>query len=258
MLTHSEAIFAVSDVRETVRFFREVLGFTSEWLWEDPPTFGGAKWGKVSVMFCLQPEMKGKVEGHQHHFRADDIQSVYDRHVSAGAQIVSDIGNKPWGLREYTVRDINGYHLRFGGPAEYERPATATETMPPYIQILNRTTTLEEYIALTEAVGWNKDTATMPRALELSLFCIVAVDSRNGQTVGMARVCGDGRYYTIWDVMVLPAYQGQKIGSAMMETAMAELRKMGPKGALVALFTGKPPFYERFGFSPGGGMQASL
>ena len=98
----------------------------------------------------------------------------------------------------------------------------------------------------------------MSEALQRSLFFVVAADSRDGQTVGMVRVCGDGRAYTIWDVIVKPAYQSQKIGSAMMETAMAELRKVGPKGAFVGLFTPKPIFYERLGFARGIGMHMPL
>lgn len=258
MLTSSEPIFAVSDVRETVRFYRDVLGFESEWFWGDPPNFGGVRWGRVHVMFCLQPDMKGKTEGQQHWFKVEDVQAIYDRHKSSGAPITSDIENKPWGMREYTVRDINGYYLRFAGPATYEPSKTSTEMLPPHIRIEIRKATLDEYMKITEAVGWNKDATTMPRALELSLFGVVAKDTRDDQTVGMARVCGDGRYYTIWDVMVLPSYQGQKIGSAMMEAAMAELRKMGPKNAFVGLFTGKPAFYERFGFVRDGGMHAGL
>jgi ribosomal protein S18 acetylase RimI-like enzyme len=114
-------------------------------------------------------------------------------------------------------------------------------------------------VKLTEAVGWNKDWPTMPQVLENSLFCVVATDvRRGGQAVGMLRVCGDSHFYTIWDVMVAPAYQGQKIGTAMMEAAMNELRRIGPKGAFVGLFTPKPKFYERLGFKGGGGMMSGV
>jgi GNAT superfamily N-acetyltransferase/catechol 2,3-dioxygenase-like lactoylglutathione lyase family enzyme len=258
MLNKSEAIFAVDDVLETIRFYREVLGFDGQWVWGTPPTFGAVRWGQVQVMFCQQPEMKGRVEGHQHMFRADDIQSLYSRHKELAAPIISEIENKPWGMREYTVRDINGYHLRFAGTPTYERPASATDLLPSHIRIEKRLATLDEYVRLTEAVGWTKNLSTMPTALERSLFCIVAIDARDGRAVGMVRACGDGRYYCIWDVVVLPEYQGQKIGTAMMEATLAELRKIGPSGAFVGLFTGKRAFYERLGFVAEGGMHRPL
>ena len=72
------------------------------------------------------------------------------------------------------------------------------------------------------------------------------------------RVSGDRRGYFISDVIVIPEYQCQKIGSALMERALVELRKIGPKGAFVGLFTPKPIFYERLGFQKDIGMHIAL
>jgi uncharacterized glyoxalase superfamily protein PhnB len=258
MIKHSEPIFAVRDVRETIAFYREVLGFQSEWLWGNPPTFGGARWGPVHVMFNQMPDVASRVEGHQHWFGVEDADALHDRHVAAGATVVEPIGDRPWGVREYVVRDPNGYHLRFAGPVEYKRPAGGTDAPPDYMRVEIRTPTLDEYKALLAAVGWNKDESTMPAALAHSVCCAVATDTRDDRAIGMARACGDGRYYTIWDVMVLPEYQGRKIGAAVMTTLLARLRQIGPKGAYVGLFTGKQKFYHQFGFADSGGMSTSL
>src|ERR1051326_7276416 len=176
MITKSEAIFAVSDVRRTVQFYRDVLGFEHQWFWGDPPTFGGVSWGSVHVMFCLQPQ--NNVEGHQHWFRIEDLDAMFQQHSAAGAQIISPIENKPWGCREYTVRDPNGYHLRFAGPATYERPEGATDSLPTHIRIIPRIATVQEYDALTEAVGWNKEPQKSAEALAHTRVGIVAVDDR--------------------------------------------------------------------------------
>src|SRR3954451_6080577 len=117
-------------------------------------------------------------------------------------------------MSEYVVRDPNGYHLRFGGAEIYQRKSTATDVMPPHVAIEKRTPTIQEYVRLSESVGWNKDAASMGDALERALFCVLAIDTRDGQVIGMTRVSGDRRGYTIWDVIVAPTYQGQKIGSA--------------------------------------------
>ena len=258
MIHCSEAIFAVADVRETVRFYREKLGFESEWFWGDPPTFGGVRWGMVQVMFNQMPQLQARVEGHQHMFRVDDIRPLYERHKSAGATIVHELENKPWGMSEYVVRDPNGYHLRFGGVEIYHRKSTATDVMPSHIRIEKRTPTLDEYMRLSQSVGWNTDAGNMTDALEHARFCLIAIDTRDGKIVGMTRVSGDRRGYFISDVIVIPEYQCQKIGSALMERALVELRKIGPKGAFVGLFTPKPMFYERLGFQKGIGMHIAL
>jgi predicted N-acetyltransferase YhbS len=113
-------------------------------------------------------------------------------------------------------------------------------------------------VKLTQSVGWIPNVESMTDALERAVFCIVATDTRDGQAIGMARIVGDARGYFICDVIVVPAYQCQKIGSAIMETALAELRKVGPKGAFVGLFTGKPEFYARLGFRKDIGMHLAL
>jgi catechol 2,3-dioxygenase-like lactoylglutathione lyase family enzyme len=258
MLKSSEAILAVADVAAAVRFYRDVLGFEGEWLWENPPTFGGVRWGAVQVMLCQQPELARNVEGHQHFFFCDDIDALHQRHQAAKAPIISKLENKPWGVREYTVRDINGYHLRFAGPQEYERPATAQSSLPGFIRLEERLPTVGELGAVTEAVGWNRTPETLRVALDHSLYGVVALDVRKPEdqrVVGSIRVIGDAsRFFYLQDVAVLPEYQNQRVGSAMMELTMAWLKTAAPTGSWIGLFTGKPGFYERYGFKSGNGM----
>ncbi len=45
---------------------------------------------------------------------------MYQAHRANGARIVSELEDKPWGLREYTIEDPNGYHLRFESHIEEE------------------------------------------------------------------------------------------------------------------------------------------
>ncbi|CAN5581637.1 hypothetical protein BH10PLA1_BH10PLA1_13040 [soil metagenome] len=247
MLTRSEAIFAVRDVPETIAFYRDVLGFESGWLWGTPVGFGGARWGKAHVMFCLQPERAAKVEGHMHFFHCDDIESLHNRHVAAGAKIVSPIDNKPWGVREYTVRDPNGYHLRFSGPLKYEGPVTALKVMPEHIQIVERNPTREEFYSVYDSIGW--DRAMEPtRILEHGFAAFVAIDTRSSTVVGVTRVVRDAiNWYSIWDVAVHESYHGQKIGSALITAAVERIRRESA-GAIINLFTQKDGFYQQLGF----------
>lgn len=262
MLKTSEAIFAVSDVLAAVRFYRDILGFDGQWLWGDPPTFAGVRWGSVHVMFCQQPDLAAKVEGHLHFFMCDDVEAVHQRHLEKQAPIISAIENKPWGLREYTIRDPNGYHLRFAGPQKYERPAAAAATIPDFIRIVERLPSVEESLLLHNALHWNREAEALHVALNNSLYGAVALDARDAgreRVVGSIRVIGDGaKFFYIQDVMVLPEYQNQRIGSAMMEATMRWLKGSAPPGASVGLFTGKPGFYERYGFQSGMGMSLFL
>jgi GNAT superfamily N-acetyltransferase len=250
-LCRSEAILAVADVPATVRFYRDKLGFTGEWLWGDPPTFGGVRWGKVSILFCLQPALAAKVEGHQHYFFVSGIDQLYERHRQNAVQIISSLEAKPWGLREYTVHDPNGYHLRFGEPVAAHASSAPPKGLPQNVRLVERLPTVAEYETLIRAVGWagNTNLEAAPAALRNTLYSVVAVEG--DQAVGMARVVGDGAMaFYVQDVMVLPAYQRQGIGTALMEAVMGYFRRGAPRKSSIALFTGRnlAGFYERHGF----------
>jgi catechol 2,3-dioxygenase-like lactoylglutathione lyase family enzyme len=256
----STAIFAVGDVVATANFYRDVLAFEIAWTWGEPPNFGCVRRGEFEIYLCQQPEVAAKVEGHQHWFGVDDADATHALHRSRGAQIVQEISDRPWGAREYVVRDPNGYHVRFGGPIKYVRPTNALDKIPTHIRIEPRLPTVDEYVRINKTLGWQKDVATVAPALAGSLCGVVAIDTRDTSAVGMARAVGDGVHFIyVQDVNVIPEYQHQKIGSAIMESLMTELRRRFTKGASVYLFTGKPAFYEPFGFHADPcGMRASL
>ena len=259
MLTKSTAVLAVTSVKDTADYYCGTLGFKVNWLWEEPPTFGSIGLGKAEIFLCQQTDLAGRIEGHQHYFDAEDIEALHAQHRAKGAEIISAIENKPWGSREYTVRDPNGYHLRFGGPEKYERPKTAIESLPAHIQFALAKPSLDEYVSLLESVNWGIDKPAMQAALDISCLCVLATDARSGQMVGMTRVSGAGKDFMIWDVVVRPSHQGQKIGTALVEKALGELRARGaPRGTFVGLFTPKHPFYERLGFKKSGGMSITL
>jgi hypothetical protein len=66
------------------------------------------------------------------------------------------------GLREYTVRDPNGYHLRFGEPVTAHATATPAKKLPENVRLVERMPTVEEYETLIRAVGWAKYTNLEP------------------------------------------------------------------------------------------------
>jgi GNAT superfamily N-acetyltransferase len=250
-LTRSQAILAVADVVATVRFYREKLGFTDEWLWGEPPDFGGVQWGSVGVMFCLQPALAAKVEGHQHAFMVSGIDQLHERHRQSGVQVLSPLEAKPWGLREYTVRDPNGYHLRFGEPLIAPAQSGTARNLPENVRLVERLPTVEEYETLVLAVGWGKymNPEAADAALQGTLYSVVAVEGE--RPVGMARVVGDGAMaFFVQDVMVAPDHQRRGIGTALMEAVMSFFRRRTPRQSFIGLFTGRhlAGFYERHGF----------
>jgi GNAT superfamily N-acetyltransferase len=251
MLRSSEPIFPVADVVATVRYYREVLGFREGWTWGEPPDFGGVRWDKVGAMFALPSGPEAKVGGQWHSFFVEGIDALHDFHARNGAAICSPLEAKPWGLREYTVRDLNGHYLRFGQRGS-DRSATAGREPATQVAIVERLPTPEELQGLLRAVGWASDDRTDRAARALAGARAGVVATEGGRAVGSGMILGDGTTFAyLKDIVVRPEWQGRGIGTRIIEALLAILRRPDPAGMLVTLFTGQhlADFYERFGFS---------
>jgi uncharacterized glyoxalase superfamily protein PhnB/ribosomal protein S18 acetylase RimI-like enzyme len=258
-LKGSEPVLPVSDILRTIRFYRDTLGFESEWTWGEPPVHAGVRWNNIQLMFHKNEDPAKPIGPHAHYLFVDDVQNLHAQHMSRGVKFESDIANQPWGVCEYSLRDPDGHRLTFAGPTIYQKPPEAADSMPEYARIDLRKPTIDEYVALRRSVHWGTLEQHAPGVLASTLFGIVATDARDDAAIGMLRVCGDGMYFTIWDVVVHPNHQGHKIGAAMMELAMKEIRKRSATGAFVGLFTPRPGFYVKFGFTrEAGGMSTQL
>ena len=110
-------VLATTDVLKTAEYYRDVLGFKID------DTYSGPEWAMLWADHCqlylsLNPDMATSAHGQQVAITAPGIDDVYIAHKANGANIVSDIEDQPWGIREYIVEDPNGYHLRFGSHIE--------------------------------------------------------------------------------------------------------------------------------------------
>jgi GNAT superfamily N-acetyltransferase len=118
-------------------------------------------------------------------------------------------------------------------------------------QIVERIPTVEEYLALREAVGWERLNEQMTaRALANALFSVCLL--HNGKVIGCGRVIGDGGlHFYLQDIMVQPAYQGKGLGKRLMRAILAYLDEHALPGAFIGLMAanGKSSFYKQFGFA---------
>jgi uncharacterized glyoxalase superfamily protein PhnB len=157
----SEPIFPVADAVATVRYYRDVLGFAEEWVWGEPPDFGGVRWDKVGAMFAFQSGQATHVGGQWYSFFIEGIDTLYRRHIHKGANIYSPLEAKPWGLREYTVRDLNGHYLRFGQRGSDRRTGREQASN---VEVIERLPTPEEHLRLIRAVGWADNNGVVDRS----------------------------------------------------------------------------------------------
>jgi putative acetyltransferase len=84
-------------------------------------------------------------------------------------------------------------------------------------------------------------------ALELSLVALSQDRTVGHIAFSQASVGGsESGWFLLGPVAVLPGLQGQGIGSALVESGLAELRSRQASGCVLV---GDPGYYSRFGFS---------
>ena len=94
----------VADVERAQQHYRDALGFEIGWLYPGKE-IGSVSRDKVAIFFRKRtPPFEPAV----HWVFAEDIDRSYQELTSSGANIVDPLERKPWGLLQFTVKDLDG------------------------------------------------------------------------------------------------------------------------------------------------------
>jgi GNAT superfamily N-acetyltransferase len=105
------------------------------------------------------------------------------------------------------------------------------------------------YYRLFKTAGWQTtvEAEDLMLALHNSWLTLSAYDQ--DQLVGFGRVVSDGVMVAlVYDLIVLPEYQGKGIGKAILEKLLNRCKMQGILQVQLFCAKGKVLFYERFGF----------
>ena len=111
----------VEDVNATVEFYRDVLGFDLLVTVPDSGTFDWAmmKCGEAEIMFQARgslieelPAFEGAEIGGSLtlYFEVEDVESFHER-IKDKVSVIQEMETKFYGMREFYIRDCNGYTL---------------------------------------------------------------------------------------------------------------------------------------------------
>ncbi|MBN1453618.1 MAG: GNAT family N-acetyltransferase [Anaerolineales bacterium] len=120
----------------------------------------------------------------------------------------------------------------------------------------------DQFWELFQTTGWNENYQLSPddlmRALRSSWYVLSAYDGV--RLVGFGRLVSDGVLHAmIYELIVLPEYQGQGVGGEILEKLVEKCRETGVRDIQLFCAQGKRDFYEKRGFvarpGDGPGMQ---
>lgn len=120
------------------------------------------------------------------------------------------------------------------------------------IKYIEKTPTPSEFNKLTESAGWGtRENNIIEKALKNTLYSLCIYDGN--KLIGYGRIIGDKTIFLyIQDIMVIPEYQGKKIGTGIMNKLLEQIdeyKKVNPDiRTYLGASKGKESFYEKFGF----------
>ncbi len=115
-------VLLVDDVGAAVDYYSTVLGFRQDFLWSDPPTYGGVSPDNVTLHFAKADKPGGlnSARAAGTTTKADlnvfvrGIHDLYHDLVQRGARIDGPPVEQLYGMTNCHVDDLNGYRLCFG------------------------------------------------------------------------------------------------------------------------------------------------
>ncbi len=113
---------------------------------------------------------------------------------------------------------------------------------------------IQDLHQLYQSAWWSqgRTLADMRRMLQHSDVIVGLCDRQTGKLVGFARVLTDYVYRAvILDVIVDRAYQGQGLGSSLIETILNHPSLQSVETFLLTCLPEIVPFYQKFGFDLG-------
>ncbi|HUR48551.1 MAG TPA: glyoxalase superfamily protein [Acidimicrobiales bacterium] len=108
-------VLPTTDLARAHTYYCDVLGFLEPWGFGEPPQYGGVRADleqMPAIHFTVDPARgAGEV-----FVIIDEVDAYFEKVKAAGAQVVFEIGDRPYGMRDFMVADPDGNRLSFGTP----------------------------------------------------------------------------------------------------------------------------------------------
>jgi catechol 2,3-dioxygenase-like lactoylglutathione lyase family enzyme len=142
----THAGLAVSDLQAAIDFYVKQLGFQLAFTWGEPATFAGVNLGSVQ-MFLQTGTPSPNAKTSAAYFVVSDVDALCEFHRANGVAIVEAIADREYGIRDYGVRDLDGYYLVFGQPLLNAGPPVTIERVAVPVRLEKRLAALLQDLA---------------------------------------------------------------------------------------------------------------
>ncbi len=115
---HLTPVLVTQDITATIHHYQHTLGFEKVFDYGDPVFYVGVS--RDGFDFHFSRRNQGSVlpertsESVDIYVTVADVDRLYSELVGRGAEVVYGPANHDYGIREFYVKDCNGYRLAFG------------------------------------------------------------------------------------------------------------------------------------------------
>lgn len=114
-ITQFRSVLAVLDLKRSTDYYTSVLGLVIDF---EAPGWSFLSRGGLRVMLgeCTDATPAGELGDHSYYgyVTVADIDALYAEYVQSGVQFTQSLATKPWGMREFGIRTVDGHRVMFG------------------------------------------------------------------------------------------------------------------------------------------------
>lgn len=114
-ITKVRFVLAVLDLKRSTDYYASVLGLMIDF--EAPGwSFLSRRSFRVMLGECTDAIPPGKLGDHSYYgyVTVADVDDLYVEYEQSGVQFTQLLASKPWGMREFGIRTVDGHRLMFG------------------------------------------------------------------------------------------------------------------------------------------------
>lgn len=117
LLSHFSPVLPVKDVLETLAWYKENLGFETDFKWEDPPTYAVMSRDEIKIHLTQKVDdfEPSKVHTAIYIF-THDVDVLFTEFKRKGL-VSGQLSTADYGMRDFDLVDLNGFRLCFGQTA---------------------------------------------------------------------------------------------------------------------------------------------
>ena len=110
----------VRDLRQTLDYYRDNLGFYEEWTWtndEGKVTDGGIRRDDMRLLFAEDPEFVRVINSYAKSrlplmWFVENVEEIFSEFQNRKVEFADTLKTHAYGLKEFAFVDINGYYIR--------------------------------------------------------------------------------------------------------------------------------------------------